>query len=519
MAKMKPILYDTGEASFTSNGLGRLNDVIECLVTEERNGIYECDFSIPVTGTHFDDIIPGRSIAVTHGDGDDVQPFDIVSMSRPIDGVVTFHAVHVSYRLTGIVAKAKNINTLADALQALVDNAQPSSEMSFNFSADFSRTGYCAAFDGIPRTVRQLLGGVEGSILDTYGGEYEFDRFNVILHSARGQKRDFTIRYGVNMTEFQDDTDYQGTYTSCVPYWSGGDGGAIVTANPLKVDSGFVSYDGRDTCIPLDLTDKFENKPTATQLKNMALSVMQSKQTNLPSQNISVDFLRLQDFEEYADFANLLQCKLCDTLDVVFPRYNMQGPFKIVRTVWDVLEGRYKEMELGNLQTSLAEALGITDGSQGKVIDGRVYVNNDDDVEVLGDMNVTGALTISGHSSAIGDFLTGSNESASIANGTAYTATGEEFTLTAGTWLITAGIRFNTNATGTRRICIRDVTGAANVARSRNSTNALSSYQTDLSTSCTVSVGSAGRTYAVYAQQNSGSALGAAVYWMYVRIA
>lgn len=393
---MKPILYDFGETLFTSNGLGRLDDCIECLVTEERNGIYECDFTYPVTGARFDDIVPGRSIAVTHGDGGDVQPFDIVSMSRPIDGKVVFHAVHVSYRLTGIVAKATNINTLADAFQALVETAQPSDAMVFNFRTDFSRNGYCAAFDGIPRTVRQLLGGVEGSILDTYGGEYEFDRFNVILHSARGQKRDFTVRYGVNLTEFQDDTDYQGTYTSCVPYWSGGDGGVIVTCNPLKVDSGFVSYDGRDTCIPLDLTDKFESKPTRAQLRQAALSVMQSKQTNLPSQNISVDFLRLQDFEEFKDFANLLECKLCDSIDVVFPRYNMQGTFKIVRTVWDVLEGRYKEMELGNLQTSLAEALGISDGTQGRVVDGRVYVNGDDEVEVLGDLAVTGNATING---------------------------------------------------------------------------------------------------------------------------
>lgn len=393
---MKPILYDFGEADFISNGIGRLDDTIECLVTEERNGIYECDFTYPVTGRRFDDILPGRSIAVTHGDGGDVQPFDIVSMSRPIDGKVTFHAVHVSYRLTGIVAKAKNINTLADAFQALVETAQPSDAMVFNFQTDMQRNGYCAAFDGIPRTARQLLGGVEGSILDTYGGEYEFDRFNVVLHSARGQKRDFTVRYGVNLTEFQDDTDYQGTYTSCVPYWSGGDGGVIVTCNPLKVDSGFVSYDGRDTCVPLDLTDKFESKPTRAQLRQAALSVMQSRQTNLPSQNISVDFLRLQDFEEFKDFAGLLECNLCDSIDVVFPRYNMRGTFKIVRTVWDALEGRYKEMELGNLQTSLAEALGISDGTQGRVVDGRVYVNEDDDVEVLGDLNVTGNITMNG---------------------------------------------------------------------------------------------------------------------------
>lgn len=391
---MKPILYDFGESSFTSNGLGRLDECIDCTVTEERNGgVYECDFVYPVTGARFADIIPGRSIAVTHDDTKIPQPFDIKAMSRPIDGKVTFHAVHVSYRLRGIVAKAKNINSLNAAFQALVETAQPSSGMVFNFRTDMQRTGYCAAFDGTPRTVRQILGGVEGSILDTYGGEYEFDKFDVILHSARGQKRDFAIRYGVNLTQYQEDTDYQSTYTSCVPYWSGGDGGVIVTCNPLKVDSGLPSFDGRDTCVPLDLTDKFESKPTRAQLKSMAQSLMQSRQTNLPAQTITVDFLRLQDFDEYADFRDLLQCNLCDTIDVIFPRYNMRGSFKIVKTVWDVLAGRYRSMELGSLQTSLADALGITDGTQGRVIDGRVYVNGDDAVEILGDLNVTGAVS------------------------------------------------------------------------------------------------------------------------------
>ena len=397
---MKPILYDFSETAFTSNGLGRLQDCIECLVTEERNGIFECDFTIPMGSAHFDEILPGRSIAVTHDDSGTAQPFDIVSMSRPIDGKVTFHAVHVSYRLTEIVAKAKDINSLDAALQALVETAQPSDAMMFNFRTDFSRNGYCAAFDGTPRTVRQIMGGVEGSILDTYGGEWEFDRFNAILHSARGQKRDFTIRYGVNLTEFNEDTDYQGTYTSCVPFWSGGDGGVIVTANPLKVDSGFTSYNGRDICVPLDLTDRFESKPTRAQLRAAALSVMQSKQTNLPSRNISVDFLRLQDMAGYEDFEDLLECNLCDTVDVVFPLYGMRGSFKIVRTVWDVLAGRYTEMELGNLQTSLAEAMGITEGSGGRVIDGRVYVNSDDDVEVLGDLKVTGDIEANGRSTA-----------------------------------------------------------------------------------------------------------------------
>ena len=47
---MIPILYDSSEIYFASNGLGRLRETISCTVSEERNGLFECDFEYPVTG-------------------------------------------------------------------------------------------------------------------------------------------------------------------------------------------------------------------------------------------------------------------------------------------------------------------------------------------------------------------------------------------------------------------------------------------------------------------------------------
>ena len=115
---MIPILYDKTETAFISNGLGRLRDCISCVVTEERNGIYECDFEYPITGAHYNEITLGRVVGVTHDDTGDIEPFDIVSYSKPIDGVVTFHCVHISYRLSYMTVAASNINSLADAFTA-----------------------------------------------------------------------------------------------------------------------------------------------------------------------------------------------------------------------------------------------------------------------------------------------------------------------------------------------------------------------------------------------------------------
>lgn len=360
---MIPILYDSNETFFANNGIGRLRDCISCTVTEERNGIFECDFEYPVNGANFDKIQCGCIVGVIHDDTKTLQPFDIVSYSKPINGIVTFHAVHISYRLSSLTVSGTEINTLADAL-ALLGTATPSS--AFTYSADFTSNAYMAAADGTPRSVRQMLGGIEGSILDTYGGEYEFDKYNVVLHRNRGSLKDFKIRYGVNMIDYNEDMNYADVFTSCIPYWIGDDGnGEQIVVKGQKVDSGLIPYNGREQCVPLDLSSRFETAPTAADLEAKALSLMVTGNVNLPKQSIKVDFIRLQDFDEYRQYANLLTCGLCDRIEVIFPDYSTSGTFKIVKTVYDVLNERYKNMELGTLSTTLAQALGVTESLSG----------------------------------------------------------------------------------------------------------------------------------------------------------
>ena len=356
---MIPILFERNETAFNNNGLCRLRDCIDARVSEERNRIYELDFFYPVNGANYSQIQFGRYVGVTHEESDDIQPFKIVSATRPINGIVSFHCTHISYEQNQIVVSGTNINSLADAF-TLLETAQPQNR--FSYEADFTSSGYMASADGTPRTVRQMLGGVKGSVLDTYGGEFEWDKFRVILHQSRGEVKDFAIRYGVNLLDYNDDTDYQDTFTSCVAYWKGTDGEIVSATASLDEDG----YDGTDIRIPLDLTDKFEEKPSVANLQTEALSYMRRNQTNIPSQSIRVDFVRLSEMGEFSAFQDLLKCKLCDTIKVIFPMYDVSASFKIVKTEWDVLAGRYVGMELGTLSTTLSEALGLTDSLDAK---------------------------------------------------------------------------------------------------------------------------------------------------------
>ena len=377
---MIPILYEKNETAFTSNGICRLRDCLSCVVTEERNGIYECDFDYPVTGAHYDEIVCGRIIAVTHDDSGDIQPFDIVGYTAPINGVVSFHAIHISYRLNQITSSAieyvnwkvplgtQNERTPAQLMQNLKDGlkvmgvwkyypAYPSCP--FSFVTDITKTDYLRFDNNTPLTLRQVLGGKEGGILDRFHCEYEWDRFTVRIWSNRGQQRDFAIRYGLNMTEYNDEADTSEAYNSVAPYWSGND-----TLKSIQhVDSGRTLPSGRVACVPLDLSSNFESEPTTAQLTSAARSYMTTNRTYNPAETINVSFVRLQDSEEYEQYQLLMQCGLCDTITVKFPMYNMSARMKIVKVVYDVLQERYDSMELGELSTTLSQALGVSGGS------------------------------------------------------------------------------------------------------------------------------------------------------------
>lgn len=162
---MIPILFDSKATSFTTNGIGRLSDCISCVVREERNGPFECEFTYPVTGKHYEDIKLSNIVVVKPSPNQSLQAFRIYRVSRPIGGVVTVYLRHISYQLSFIPFKAFSASSLAGALAGFKTNAlEP---CPFTLTADFTSSSSYAV--PLPASIRSYLGGREGSIIDVYG--------------------------------------------------------------------------------------------------------------------------------------------------------------------------------------------------------------------------------------------------------------------------------------------------------------------------------------------------------------
>lgn len=357
---MIPILYEKTETAFASNGLGRLSDCIRCIVTEERNGIFECEFDYPVTGLMFSQIEEGRIIGCTHDDNGDVQPFDIYGRNEPINGVVTFYAHHISYRLNEITVKPFTAGSCAEALSKIGTesvNANP-----FTFWTNKSVT---AAFNSeVPKNAKDMLSGSQGSILDIYGtGEYKYDKFNVNLYLHRGQDTDVSIRYGKNLIDYTNNYDVSESYTAVVPYWlgqggEGTEGEVLVMLPELFLSSGHTVPSGREVVVPMDLSNDFNEVPTVAQLRATATTKLARAEGWLPDQTVKVNFVQLWQTEEYANYAVLQRLNLCDTCGIFVPMYGTSLRAKVIRVVYNVLLDRYDEMELGDKPGTYSAALG-----------------------------------------------------------------------------------------------------------------------------------------------------------------
>ena len=376
---MIPILYNRDETRFVTNGIGRLADCTRAVVTEERNGVYELEFDVPITGAHFDDITLGRIVACTHDDKHDIQPFVIYQRSVPdLNGIVTFNAHHISYRLNDVVVMPYTAGSVAAALNGISTNSVNANP--FTFWTDKTTTANFV--NDVPRNARNMLGGEENSILDVYGaGEYEFDKFDVKLYQNRGVDSDVEIRYSKNLVDLSQTIDESDSYNAIVPYWSDGEGDIVLLPERMLVFSGTepqiayltdhnliiirtetdepieVAYTIADAA-PMDLSDLFEEKPTVEQLRAAAVARFERSDAWLPNENLTVDFVQLWQTEEFKDYAALQRVSLCDTVSVYYPQVGISKvKQKVVKVEYNVLLDRYDSIELGSLQTSLGQAI------------------------------------------------------------------------------------------------------------------------------------------------------------------
>lgn len=335
-------------ASDTSNGLGILN-VARCVVTEELNGMYECEFDIPSEDKHYSEIHAEGLFKVKPSETQTEQIFRIYHISKPMNGIVTVSGRHITYDLNKAAVKPCSATGASAAINAVKNNVLGT----YPFTVYTNLTNTSSKFQITePRSFRACLGGSEGSLLDVFGGEYEWNNLQVRLLSHRGNDNGVTIEYGKNLTDVKQEENIENTYNAVLGY-------ATVNETTTTGTLQYAVQTSSPKTLIVDFTNEFgpEETPTVARLNTLAQQYIQSNKIGVPNVNITVSFAPLWQTEEYKRIATLERVSLGDTVHVKFTKLGVEATAKVIKTVYNTILERYDSIELGSVKSSLSQTL------------------------------------------------------------------------------------------------------------------------------------------------------------------
>ncbi|MGM0210973.1 phage tail spike protein [Enterococcus sp. AZ112] len=355
------VLYEKKNNDWNSLGLGPLTEAINPLVTREKNGIYDLTFEYPVNGKLFNELKVGRWVTANAGPTIVArkQKFEIAQITKPKNGIVTVYCEHYRYKLLRSIVtigiKHENIPAQT-ALNYLKERMQPKGDFSF-----FSDVGTKASIDFTDpskfKNAQEALGGVAGSILDNFGGEYLFDNNQVKLLVEAGKKTNIVIAYGKNLTDITQEESIENTYTS-IYGWAKigtGDDEEILTLPEIYIDSDYVNNYTERRIQMVDFSDK-EPKDVTT-LRSMVKSYIKSNKVGVPKVSIKASYVDLASSVMDTQLKNLEEIDLCDWVTIAFNQLKINTTAQIVKTVWNVSLDRYESIELGESRTDFAKVI------------------------------------------------------------------------------------------------------------------------------------------------------------------
>ena len=350
-----PILYSPTETTFDHNGIGILSACVACEVSEEANGAFELGLQYPIDGIHYGSITDRSIIKARVDRFRDPQLFRVYAISKPMSGIVTVLAQHISYDLSGIPVKTFSAKNAASAIAGLKTNAVV--DCPFTFWTNLEANGDFSV--SVPSSIRSRLGADENSILSVFGGEFEFDNYAVKLHNYRGMNRGVSIRYGKNLTSIQQDQNCSNVATGIYPYWfQEAEDGNILVELPEKIVNTPGTHDFVKI-VTVDLSGEFDEPPTADQLRAATSKYISENNLGVPIVSLTVSYAQLEETEEYKHLKLLERVSLFDTVNVEFPLLKVSATAKAVKIVYDVIADRIKSVTLGSVRQNIADTIAI----------------------------------------------------------------------------------------------------------------------------------------------------------------
>lgn len=385
---MIPVLFKKNEQQYRTYGLGEITDIIKPKVTRERNGQYQLYFQYPQDAELSDIFEEDMRIKSDAGVRTKWQTFEISRVVRQEGQLIEVFAKHISQSLLkDALNPAVNVRT-SSAEQALrIWNNNRIGDETFDVWSDITTTNSTRWDIRDVSNAFEALAGVQGSILDVWGGEYEFDNKMIRLHREMGRKAPVPLEYGRNITNVEQDIQDDNVYTSVYPFAvytpEDADEPKTVTISERYVDGKYLDMHNKRKIQVVDFSGEFEydDVPTGSQLRTLTNQYLESNEVGLPHENLKVEYIDLAKTLDYQDFQTMEEIELNDRLPIFYPKFGVTNEnAKAVVVNYDPVKEENISIELGAVGQSFRN---ITTGGIGSRLDRVEQHQNETDIYIV----------------------------------------------------------------------------------------------------------------------------------------
>lgn len=349
-----PVYVDEALVADQSNRFGRLPEITQADVYEKLNGEFTAEITLPRVALNAHNLQRFGLIRLKPNHWQNNQIFRINRVKRQlVNGDITLQLNHLGYDLNKLPAKAFESTGISAVVAAFSDPSIRTTYTPFSFSSDLTNETSVLSVP-VPTPWRSIIGGMEGSILDVFGGELLWDNLSVSLLKNRGQDRGVAIRYGLNIIEATQEENIANTYDGVIGY-------AALEDSPVV--TGGVVYDGIGPAYPLvkviDFSDQIPEGVTPTQamITQMTEAWVNANHPARPQIGMTVDFTVLRQRKQFDLLAQLEDVRLGDTVQVILPEANVSQTAKVTGVLYDTINEITKKIELGSYQPRLSTTI------------------------------------------------------------------------------------------------------------------------------------------------------------------
>ena len=349
-------IYASNENNFTNNGYGFLTDILSVNVTESLNGDYYLEFTYVLNGNLSEYLVEENIIKCKVENGTE-QLFRIKRVVKDYT-TIEVYAQHIFYDLLNnmiLDASPTNLNASAFGSWLLTKTNFATNFTFYSDIADVRSARYVRR-----NPVEAIMGDLENSMINIFGGDIERDNYTIKLLAQRGQDNGIKLIFGKNIKEIKITSDYSSIVTRVLPlgfdglmlpeiYVDSSNIGDYATPKIAKVEFSDIQYDPESTeeGVFTNIDDAYNA------LRDVANKFLD--ENDKPLINVKVDWIELSKTEEYKQYQAIETLHLGDY--VIATILGLDYQTRVTKIVYNPLSDMIETFEIGTLQKNIGNSI------------------------------------------------------------------------------------------------------------------------------------------------------------------